>query len=78
MNFESPLNRANGILAKPRYYVTVDVLQIIYYALFDSHMRYACQIWGQIQHDKTFDLIQHAQKKQVLKNFKFQTIYGTF
>ena len=31
------LNRANGILAKLRYYVTADVLKTIYYAFFDSH-----------------------------------------
>ena len=28
----------------------------------DSHIRYACQIWGQIQ-SKTFDIIQHTQNK---------------
>ena len=28
----------------------------------DSHMRYACQIWGQIQ-SKTFDIIQRTQNK---------------
>ena len=43
------LNTANGILAKLRYYVTADVLKTMYYIFFDSHMRYACQIWGQIQ-----------------------------
>ena len=31
------LNRANGILAKLRYYVTVDVLKTVYYAFFDSY-----------------------------------------
>ena len=41
-------NRTNGILVKLRHYVTADVLKTIYYALFDSHMRYACQIGGQI------------------------------
>ena len=45
------LNRANGIFAKLRYYVSADTLKTIYYALFDSHMRYACQIWGQ-RHSK--------------------------
>ena len=51
------LNKANAILAKTRYYETADVLKTIYYAFFDSHMRHACQIWGQIQ-SKTFDMIQ--------------------
>ena len=40
------LDRANGILAKLRYYVTADVLKTIYYAFFDSHMKYACHICG--------------------------------
>ena len=56
------VNRANGILAKLKYYVTADILKTFYYALFDSHMKYACQIWGQIE-SKTFDMIQHAQNK---------------
>ena len=56
------LNRANGVLAKLRYYATADVLKTIYYAFFDSHMKYACHIWGQVQ-NKTFDMIQRAQNK---------------
>ena len=64
------LNRANGILAKLRYYVTVDVLKTIYYAFFDSHMKYACHSWGQVQ-NKTFDMIQHAQNK-VLRIISFK------
>ena len=41
------LNRANGILAKLRYYVLANTLKTIYYTIFDVHMRYACKIWGQ-------------------------------
>ena len=64
------LNRANGILAKLRYYVTADVLKTIYYAFFDSHMRYACQICGQIQ-SNTFNMIQRAENKALgIINFK--------
>ena len=63
-------NRANGILSKLRYYISADRLKTIYYALFDSHMRYACQIWGQ-NHSKTFDMIQSAQNKALrIINFK--------
>ena len=62
--------RVNGILAKLRYYISADILKTIYYALFDSHMRYACQIWGQ-SHSKTFDMIQSAQNKALrIINFK--------
>ena len=42
------LDRANGILAKLRHYVTADALKIIYYAFVDSHMKYPCHIWGQV------------------------------
>ena len=63
-------NRENGILAKLRYYVSANTLKTIYYALSDSHMRYACQIWGQ-SHSKTFDMIQSAQNKALrIINFK--------
>ena len=63
-------NRANGILAKLRYYLTAYVLKTIYYVLFDSHMRYARHTWGQTQ-SKTFDMIQLAQNKALrIKNFK--------
>ena len=64
------LNRAKGILAKLRYYVSANTLKTIYYALFDSHMRYAYHIWGQ-RHSKTFDMIQTTQNKDlIIINFK--------
>ena len=42
------LNRADGMLAKLRYYVPANTLKTIYHALFDSHRRYACQIWVRV------------------------------
>ena len=39
-----------------------DVLKTIYYAFFDSHMKYACHILEQVQ-SKTFDMIQRAENK---------------
>ena len=41
------LNKANCLLSKVRYYVKLPLLRTIYYALFDSHPRYGCQIWDQ-------------------------------
>jgi len=41
------LKKANGIIAKLRYYVPRETLLSIYYALFYSHMNYCAQIWGQ-------------------------------
>ena len=49
-------------LAILKYYISANSLKTIYYALFDSHMRYACQIWGQ-SHSKTFDMMQSTQNK---------------
>ena len=55
-------NRANGMLAKLRYYLSADSLKTIYDVHFDSHMRYACHIWDQ-SHNKTSDMIHSAQSK---------------
>ena len=49
----SKLRRANGALSKLRHYVSPDILLNIYHALFSSHMRYACQLWGQIENTTT-------------------------
>ena len=63
-------NRANGILAKLRHFISADILKTIQYPLFDSHIRYACQIWGQ-SNSKTFDMIQSTQNK-ALRIINFQ------
>ena len=43
------LRRANGALSKLRHYVPNYILISVYYAIFASHMRYGCQVWGQNQ-----------------------------
>ena len=64
------LSRANGILAKLRHYLSKDVLRTIYYALFDSHLRYACQVWGQSSIGAN-DALQKIQNKSLrIINFK--------
>ena len=42
------LNRANGLLAKLRH-VNPTLLRTICYAIFEPHLRYGCQLWGQAQ-----------------------------
>lgn len=44
---KSKLSRANGLLSKVRYYTSKELLRTVYYALFDSNVRYGCQVWGQ-------------------------------
>jgi len=40
------LRRANGALSKIRHFIPTRLLVNIYHAIFMSHIRYACQIWG--------------------------------
>ena len=40
------LSRSNGMLSKIRHYITYDTLISIYHAIFNSHIRYGCQVWG--------------------------------
>ena len=54
------LNRANGMLSKIRHYVPKTELKSIYYAIFASHLRYGCQIWG----------LENTTKLKKLGNFK--------
>ena len=44
---KTKLNWANGLLAKIRHLVSKNLLRTIYFAIFDSHLRYGCHIWGQ-------------------------------
>ena len=41
------LKRANGALAKLRHFVPQNILILVYYAIFHSHLQYCNQIWGQ-------------------------------
>ena len=58
------LNRANGLLAKARFYVPTQELINIYYAVFSSHMTYGCQIWTP-KHNYISDKIFSVQKKAI-------------
>ena len=79
------LNRANGILAKIRYDVDVQLLKTIYSAIFESHLQYSCQLWGRTQtqvlikfetkHSEYSTLKAHANPVLFCtKNKKFQII----
>ena len=56
------LNRAIGLLAKIRHYTPKFSLKGIYYSLFNLHLIYGCQVWGQRQIEsqllKTIDTLQ--------------------
>ncbi|XP_057310296.1 uncharacterized protein LOC130648273 [Hydractinia symbiolongicarpus] len=61
-NTVAKLKRANGALAKLRHFVSQNVLILVYYAIFHSHLQYCNQIWGQ---PKSLDVNRIA----VLQNF---------
>ena len=61
---KAKLRRANGLLAKLRHYTSSELLTTIYNALFELHMRYGCQIWGQTRNQNISDVVK-LQKKAV-------------
>ena len=58
------LNRAVGLLSKIRHYTPKPLLRTIYYSLFNSHLIYAWQMWGQSK-TELFKKIQKLQDKAV-------------
>ena len=45
--FALKLIRANTMLYKVRDFVNAGISKAIYHALFESHIHYACIMWGQ-------------------------------
>jgi len=43
----SNLRKANGIISFIRHYLPKHVMLSVYYAMFQSHLQYALQVWGQ-------------------------------
>ena len=48
-NLRKKLSHSIGLLSKIRHYVPKHLLRTLYYALFNSHLIYVCEIWGQNQ-----------------------------
>ena len=60
------LNRANSLLAKLRHYVNPVLLRTTYYVVFESHLRYGCQL----REHQSYKLFE-KNPKQSTKNSKF-------
>ena len=41
------LSRAAGLLSRIQHYVPKFLLRAIYFSVFNSHLIYTCQVWGQ-------------------------------
>ena len=62
--------RANSLSAKRRYHVDSKLLKTIYSAVFESHLRYGCQLWGQTL-TQAMNKIEKIQNKALrIINFK--------
>ena len=64
------LNKSNALLAKLRHYVNPILLRTIYCAIFESHLRYGFQLWGQTQ-TQVLQNIENIQNK-ALRIINFQ------
>ena len=64
------LSRANGLLAKVCYYLSPKLLRTIYFSIFESHLRYGCQIWGQHSNHNVNDIANLQHKAIRIINFK--------
>ena len=64
------LNRAIGILSKLRSHANLNTLRIAYYSLFQPHLQYDVQLWGQ-KNQEIKEIIQKLQNHALRKiNFK--------
>ena len=68
-NLKLKLHRANYLLSKIRH-VKFPLLRTIYYALFHSHLRYGCQIWGQRRNEYIESILKIQNKAIRILNFK--------
>ena len=67
------LERSIGLLAKLRYSVSANLLRTVYFAIFDSYLRYGCQVWGQNKNADTKAIAQLQDKAIRVISFKNRT-----
>ena len=73
-SLEKKLSRSIGLLSKIRHYVPKFLLKTIYYSIFNSHLIYGCEVWGQNQNNVLVHRLQKLQEKSVcLVNFETNT-----
>ena len=69
---QKKLSRSIGLLSKIKDYVPMHLLRTIYYSIFNSHLIYACEIWGQNQNSLRFTKVTKLRNK-ALKVINFQS-----
>ena len=64
------LSRSCGLLAKLKYFTETDLLRTVYFAIFDSILRYEIQVWGQ-HGNQTIKETEKIQEKAIrIMSFK--------
>ena len=61
---KSKLSRSCGLLTKLRYYFKSNLLKTVYFAIFDSILRYGIQTWGQ-HRSQAIKEIEKIQEKDI-------------
>ena len=64
------LSRSCGLLAKLKYFTETDLLRTVYFAIFDSILRYAIRVWGQHRKQTTKEIAQIQEKAIRIMSFK--------
>ena len=63
------LSRAVGLLSKIRYHTPKYLLRTIYFSIFNSHMIYTCQVWGQ-KENQIKKILESEDKALRIMSFK--------
>ena len=64
------LERSIDLLAKLRYFASENLLRTVYYAIFDSYLRYGCEVWGQNKKNSTNQIPRLQDKALRIISFK--------
>ena len=67
---KTKLSRSCGLLAKLRYHVKTELLRTVYFAIFDSILRYAVQVWGQCRNQAVKEIEKLQNKAIRIMSFK--------
>ena len=67
------LSHSIGLLFKIRHFVSKHLFRTLYYSLFNSHLIYACEMWGKNQTNHLFKKLLLLQERIIAsnKNMKF-------
>ena len=74
---KTKLNMPNGLLAKMRHFISKNHLRTIYFAIFNSHLWYCNQIWGQKDPQEIITIIILQNKELWILTFKVPTEHST-